>query len=106
MSKKGERAAYWRGKVEEQASSGLPIAAFCRKKGLTAGTFSWWKYHLRGRRPGRASEGFVELVARGPEIGYSGVEVRIGERLCIRLARGFDPETLKTALAALADEGR
>jgi len=37
----GDRAAYWRGVLREQAASGLSIAAFCRERGVAASETTW-----------------------------------------------------------------
>jgi hypothetical protein len=111
--RRSEKAEYWRGKIRDQESSGLRVTAFCRKHGLSAGTFAWWKHQLRNKEAEgaahrataeSASGGFMELLTGGGAVGQSGVELLIGGRLIVRLARGFDCGTLKTLLSAVADE--
>ena len=41
-----ERAQYWQGHLDRWARSGLSQAAFCRRHGLKAVTFGWWKRRL------------------------------------------------------------
>lgn len=38
-----EKLAFWRAKMDEQRSSTLSQAEFCRQNGLTENTFSFWK---------------------------------------------------------------
>jgi hypothetical protein len=47
--------------------------------------------------------GFVELLGPGAGAGMtdSGVAVRIDHRIHVMVGRGFDPETLKTAVDCL-----
>ena len=106
-----ERREHWRGLLTEQAGSGLSAAAFCREKNLDVKQFYLW--HRRqaagpgpGAQPPAEDSRFLELVATGGETGGSGVTVQMGERFSIRLEKGFDPATLRAALAALADCGR
>jgi len=42
----GDRAAYWRGVLREQAASGLSIAAFCRERGVAPASFFCWRRRL------------------------------------------------------------
>jgi len=51
-----DRAKYWMRKLAAWESSGLTQAEFCRRRGLKAVTFAWWKRRLVGTtgRGGRA----------------------------------------------------
>ena len=62
-------AAQWRELIEEHASSGLSIAAFCRERGLPSSNFYQWRRRLRMPQasPGSAAAGFVRLEARGDD---------------------------------------
>ncbi|MGB9625862.1 MAG: IS66 family insertion sequence element accessory protein TnpA [Phycisphaerae bacterium] len=37
------RRGHWRGLMAEWSAGGQTQAAFCRGRGLNAGTFAWWK---------------------------------------------------------------
>ena len=82
-----DRAKYWMRKLAAWESSGLTQAEFCRRRGLKAVTFAWWKRQLvgtadrggRGRNAGgrgtrrRASTGpskpaFVEVALPGAAV--------------------------------------
>ncbi len=54
-----DRAKYWMRKLAAWESSGLTQAEFCRRRGLKAVTFAWWKRQLAGAA-GRGGHG------RGP----------------------------------------
>jgi len=41
-----DRAKYWQRMVEAWQASGLTQAEFCRRRGLKAANFSWWKRRL------------------------------------------------------------
>jgi len=106
MGKRSEenaaKAAHWEQVIGEQEGRGMTIAAFCRERGIAVGKFHWWKRRLREMREGAAGGGFVELVARPAETGYSGVELVVDSGgVSVRLARGFDRETLQVVLATL-----
>lgn len=45
-----ERERYWRGVIREQRASGLSISAFCRERGLAAGSFFNWRRKLENQQ--------------------------------------------------------
>jgi hypothetical protein len=113
MPKRGVRderkAAQWARIIEQQRRSGKSIAAFCRKRGVSLERFHWWQGRQRrqeGREEAAGSAGFVELVTRGEETAFSGVELRVGDRVGIRVSRGFDPETLGSVLRVVDSAAR
>jgi hypothetical protein len=50
------REHYWRGVIEEQDSSGLPIAAFCREREVAEGSFFYWRRKLAKGQPVRKDQ--------------------------------------------------
>jgi len=58
-SRREQRAAEMRRIVDDYSASGLSLAAYCRSRGESVGTFHYW----RRRRPARFVE--VEVVAGG-----------------------------------------
>jgi len=50
------RAKYWQRMVVAWEASGLSQADFCRRRGLKAVTFAWWKRQLVGT-PGHGGRG-------------------------------------------------
>jgi len=54
----------WRQRVERQRTSGLSIAEFCRREGVSAVTFYTWRRKLRSAAvPERAEDQGAEAVA-------------------------------------------
>jgi hypothetical protein len=63
----------WRELVAQQASSGLPVQAFCRQQRLSTWTFYGWRSRLRQRTavpetatvdgPSDPAGGFIDLGA-------------------------------------------
>jgi len=43
-----DRAKYWQRMLRAWEGSGLTQAEFCRRRGLKAVTFAWWKRQLWG----------------------------------------------------------
>lgn len=58
-----DRAKYWRRMVTAWESSGLTQAEFCRRRGLKAVTFAWWKRQLNTGAPGRGGRGRRKVSA-------------------------------------------
>ena len=80
-----DRAAYWQRLLEEWSRSGLSQAEFCRRRGVKAVTFAWWKRRLgqtgsKGRGPGprRTRTGFVEVALRQSHVSRDGQLIRRG----------------------------
>jgi hypothetical protein len=44
--RRGDRSGYWRKMIAAQAKSGLPISKFCKREGLTEGSFYQWRKKL------------------------------------------------------------
>ncbi len=113
-----ERARQWRRRLDQWERSGLSQAAFCRRHGLKAVTFGWWKRKLgaaaassqaRGKGGRRASSGpgrggtrdanFVEVaMARA---GTAAFEVVLSRDVVIRLPADFDPDKVSQLVAAV-----
>ncbi len=106
-----ERHAFWRRHVASWQAGDESQAAYCRRMGLSAMTFSQWKRRFeRERLSGAVSDDSAALVEvevadadRGS--GEAGITVDIGG-LQLRLARDFDTTALQRAVAALTDAGR
>jgi hypothetical protein len=122
-----DRAKYWARMVAAWEASGLTQAEFCRRRGLKAVTFAWWKRQLvgwtrgggRGRRnrggrqvsAGSSNPSFVEVAlpdgagrsvkpagaAGTREVGY---EVAFPCGTSIRLPADFDVDKASQLIQA------
>lgn len=98
---KEERISYWRGLMDQQATSGLSAATFCLQHDIRLQQFYRWRRRFRNQTSTSSpSAGFLELVAL-PEHPKSGVRIIIGNALQVEVERGFDPFTLRTVVDAL-----
>jgi len=103
-----EQMAAWRRVIADQESGDETQGEFCARRGLKLETFRNWKYRLargessprdRGRsEPVRFVP--VRVVDRGVETA-SGVDLVLPGGRVVRVARGFDPETLKRLMETL-----
>lgn len=125
-----ERARYWQGHLDRWERSGLSQAAFCRRHGLKAVTFAWWKRKLgtgvasqqrRGRSGKRASSrkrlSSPKRAYSGPggnctsdaefvevavsNTGMAAYEVVLSRGLVIRLPADFDPDKASQLIAVV-----
>ena len=100
-----DRSARWRGLLARQISSGLSVAAFCRREGVALSTFHWWKRKL-APAGGCGSPGAVDWVEAQPMTSPSfpgGAAVRLGNAsgVWIEFAACPDGDLLRAALQAL-----
>jgi hypothetical protein len=103
------RLAAWRRVIAEQVRGDLTQGEFCARRGLKLETLRNRKYRLaRGERPPEAGRQELQvrcvpgrLVERAAD-GSSGVELALaGGGGVVRVARGFDAETLTRLVEAL-----
>ena len=104
-----ERAKYWSGLLIAWGQSGLSQAEFCRRRGVKAVTFAWWKRQLqkpagdrpkRCGRPPKVSGRFVEVRLAGVS-SLPGYEVVLDRGRLIRVPSQFDPQILSRLIAAV-----
>jgi hypothetical protein len=114
-----EKARHWQEVLRAQEASGLSQAAFCRERGISAGTLAWWKRQLR--RPGPAKRrmrrrtketgaGFIE-IGLGHVATPVGYEILLSRGRAVRVPGGFDARELSRLIAAVEaapvlDDGR
>ena len=103
--RRGEVAG--RALVAAWQASGLPQAAFARRRGVSAQRLSYWRLRLAPLgKPGRPSDevGFVEIptTASSASIGRPLVNVEVGSGIRVQVGHGFDPLLLRAVVLALA----
>ena len=118
-----ERAQYWQRYLDRWERSGLSQARFCRRHGLKAVTFGWWKRKLaterthirrRGADAGRASSvahraDFVEVAMTSTGMaevamtsaGMAAYEVVLSRGVVLRLPADFDPDRVSQLIAVV-----
>jgi len=105
------RSAHWQELVDQWSQSGQTQAAFCRKRGITYGSFTWWKRQLtsagdtapRGSRDrrGRATTktgSFVEVQLGPARASY---EVILPRGRVLRIYDPFDSESVSQLITAV-----
>ncbi len=109
---------FWQAHVEAWRDSGETQAAYCRRLGLSAVTFSGWKRRLEreqlagvGQSSGQACAS-AELLAVALDDGGAsdsgadtGICVEVGTDVRLRLSADFDAPSLTRAVVALRDAG-
>lgn len=96
--------------VEQQRSSGLSVARFCREQQIGESSLFAWKRRL-ARETQAARPAFVLLRPASarpsgdrPEASGSAIELHLGPSRHLVLRPGFDAETLRAVLAVLEGE--
>jgi hypothetical protein len=104
-----EKARHWQEVLRAWEASGLSQAAFCRERGINAGTLAWWKRQLRRpdraerrrrRIPTKARAGFIE-IGLGHGIGPGGYEILLSRGRAVRVPGRFDAQELARLIAAV-----
>lgn len=99
MIKSESASARWARIIDEQRSSDLSIAEFCRRREVPPASFYAWRRCLRAG----ASPAFVELKVETPRIAALELLLPGDRRVLVR--PGFDRDLLRELLAALEPPG-
>jgi hypothetical protein len=114
----------WRRILRRQQQADLPVSTFCQREGLKVANFLWWRRELNrrdrektGPRPDSsikqpaeraAVPAFLPVRVIDAEFAQprppSPIEIVLNGGPTVRIAPGFDPQTLGQVLAVL--EGR
>lgn len=110
----GDRERFWRGKLRDQAESGLPVSAFCRREGFSANSFYRWRRILADGDVATGAENQpiespprdvfvpVSIVGHGPaRFSDSPIELILQSGVLLRVRPGFDAETLVRLIGLL-----
>lgn len=73
----------WSARVQEQATSGLGIRAWCLREGLTESTFHYWRKRLAA--PPRSAAALIALPMAGRQTGPA-LELQTPHGYVIRIA--------------------
>ena len=99
----------WRRIILRQQRSGLSIAEYCRRHEVPPASFFAWKRRLRQEAVLAPLPAFVPVRATPAEPPSSlqpvhgAIELRLGRGRRLLLCPGFDPGTLRQALAILEE---
>ena len=119
-----KKESLWRERLNDQATSGLTIAEWCRRNGVAGSLFHFWKRTIARRNGGRVRPGTKsparpkdpvlfapvvlvpppQLVQPDPLPGGGVIEIVLAGARVVRVGAGFDEATLTRVLAVL--EGR
>lgn len=99
-----ERRTHWRGIIENHATSGVSIAAYCRAAGIRPSLFYAWRRRFKeaSQQQSTCAGGFLQLIPGKLADAASGINVRLGAKLSIEVERGFDPFTLRAVVETLS----
>lgn len=94
----------WRSLIAAQERSGLGVAEFAARRGLSAATLYWWRSRIRRSERSEPQLVPIEIIAREPDracapSGHFEVELRGGRR--VRVPPRFDASELTRLIAAL-----
>jgi transposase-like protein len=93
-----DRCGHWAKTIAEQQESGLSVPAFCREKGVCAGSFYHWRRRLRTVDE---PAGFALVETKPAQDSAAPLELIFTSGECLRISGGVDAATLQMVLAAL-----
>jgi hypothetical protein len=90
--------------VAEQEASGLTVAAFARKRAVSAWALYDWKRRTRHRADPRPEErvGFVQVKVADPPRGVPTLWVELSGGLRVHVPAGFDAGELRRLIEVLS----
>ena len=95
-----ERRIHWRGIIENQVTSGVSIAAYCRAAQIKPSLFYAWRRRFKEQQS--SGGGFLELIPGKLTNANSGISIHLSGKLSVEVERGFDPFTLRIVVETLA----
>jgi hypothetical protein len=98
----------WRQRLQRYSATGLSIAAFCSREGVSRASYQYWKRRLSARPdpPLRRPPLFVPLHLEHPpsqaeQARPHGVEIELPHQIRLRFDSPPEPEWLGRVVAAL-----
>jgi len=92
--------------MEAHQESGLSIAAFCKKEGISEAAYYYWRRKLTGgvsKSEGKSSPNFLEVVM--PRSNNATLELVFSSGSSLRINPGADNKMLSQVLSALKQAG-
>ena len=117
---RSERRGYWQAQIEAHRRSGLSQVAFCARRGLRKGTFSFWKWKLKRDAgtgapapPTIMTPAFIPIrmtaapAVEAARVTPAGVELELtlGLGRCLRVRGPVEPTWLVQVLRGLEAPG-
>jgi len=99
-----ETSQRWGRWIREWRSSGLSVRAFCKLHGLAEPSFYAWRRLLDRRQAQAVAFVPVQVVPEERRISGSALEVVLSGERMVRVAPGFDAQTLTRLLAVLEEK--
>jgi hypothetical protein len=93
---KKDKLSEWKKLIGEWERSGKTRQAFCKEKGLSMHTFSYWRTQVRRDKPVNGK--FVQVSPNG---STEPLEIKLAGGTVIKVPNRFDRGTLKNLLEVL-----
>lgn len=90
-----EKGKFWEEHIRAQGASGLSIAKYCTKHGISVSSYGYWREKLK--RQNDESGGFVEVGGSRDSL----LEIRVGAHT-LRVPQGYDAKEVRRIVEALS----
>jgi len=104
-----DRQQFWQMVMETRKESGLSIAAFCKKEGISEAAFYYWRKKLivanskQNKQDSRTCARFIEVAM--PKNNPFALELVLSSGNTLRIGFGVDTKTLSGVLSVLRQVG-
>ena len=101
-----EQRQFWQTAIEARRKSGLSIAAFCKKEGLSEAAYYYWRRKLAGgvcKAKEKSPPDFLEVVLAGSN--NAALELVFSGGHTLRIHPGADQKNLSQVLSTLKQAG-
>lgn len=101
-----QQRQFWQMAIEAHKESGLSIAAFCKKEGVSEAAYYYWRRKLAGDVTGpkeKSATNFLEVVIPGNNT--FAVELALTSGNTLRISSVADNKILSDVLSALKQAG-
>jgi len=102
-----EQRQFWQMVIEAHQESGLSVAAFCKKEGISEAAYYYWRRKLAGGMPKskeKSSPEFLEVVLPKSNNAMA-LELVLVSGNTLRINPGADNKILSRVLSALRQAG-
>ena len=100
-----DRRQFWQMVMATRKESGLSVAAFCKKEGISEAAFYYWRKKLtvanskQNKRGSRSSSTFIEVAM--PKDNPVSLELILSSGHTLRIGSRVDTKTLSSVLSVL-----
>jgi len=99
---KDEKRDFWLQHIKKWEDSGLSQRKYCEINTINLNAFAWRKNSFKNKKNGRELIKIASGIVRDAIAVDNRLELIIGKTVSLKIGSGFNPDTLRRILEALA----